>query len=664
MQFKKFLVSLCLLAGLFGMIHTLSAQNHQLRSPDQNIRVHFILDEGVPKYEVSYKGENFLKPSELGIKLKDRPSLVKSFEISGIEFVSIDKNWEPVYGTEKIIRNHYNEMTVQLVETDQPNRRMNLVFRAYDDGIAFRYIIPGQQNLDSLSVMDELTTFQFASDYISYGMDRIDFRDNYEQYYKKRPLSEITEDHLVSMPFLVQLHNGWTMVTEAALTNYAGMSLSGSSSKSGKLVSRLSPLPENNEEVKASIQIPFKSPWRTIMLADRAGDLITSNLVLNLNEPSKLSDTSFIQPGQMLFPWWNGRIAGNLERSGEPSTEVMKYYIDFAAEFDIPHLMVDAGWYSLESEAWEAPEEQNLLTMEETRKEYYDIREIIDYGNKKGVKVHVWVHLLSLKGQVEKVLSAYADWGVAGIKVDSFGGDDQQHIADFQEVVTVAAKHNLMVNFHGAYKPTGWSRTYPNLITREAVMANEHTIWKDNRMPHAAHNVTIPFTRMPVGPMDYTPGAFDLDGTEENPKYVKTTRAQQIAMFIVYYSPLQMIVDYPEVYRDNPEPFKFMTDIPVSWDETRFIAGAPGEYIVLARRSGNRWYIGAMTNDEPRELKIPVDFLDDGQNYDAQILADGEDAALNPVNVKINHLELDSSTVLKLKLQKSGGGAVILTPAD
>ncbi|NBC65745.1 MAG: hypothetical protein GVY07_08855 [Bacteroidetes bacterium] len=664
MESHKIVFSLFIIASSLLICSLSHARETELFSPDENIKLNFVLDQGQPQYEVSYKGVPFINVSDLGFEFKNQPPLKDGFKIVTTDFKKVDETWESVYGTASKIRDHYNELTVELEERAVPNRKMNLVFRVYDNGIAFRYMIPKQERFDSVVVMDERTTFNFASDYTTYGMDRIDFKDNYEQFYKKRSLHEITEDTLLSMPFLIQLQNGWASLTEAALTEYTGMSLSGVATNSSGLISKLAPIPESNEGEKAIIQPPFKSPWMVILLEERVGDLITSNLLQNLNEPNKIADTSFIKPGQMLFPWWNGLIAGNLEYSGEPSTEVMKYYIDFAAEFGIPHLMVDAGWYSLETEAWEEPEQQNLLTMEETRKDYYDISEIIEYGNQKGVQIHLWVHLISLKGQVEKVLSAYADWGVAGIKVDSFGGDDQQYVADFQHIVKVAAENKLMVNFHGAYKPTGWSRTYPNLVTREAVMANEHTIWQDNRMPDATHNVTIPYTRMAAGPMDYTPGAFDLDGAEGNKKYVKTTRAQQIAMFVVYYSPLQMIVDYPAIYRQNRDQFTFLTDIPTVWDETKFIEGDPGEYIIVARRSGVSWYVGAMTNDIPRDLSISMDFLEEDQNYHAQILSDAKDADRYPENVEMRELKITSEGTLSLNLQKSGGGAVILTPVD
>ena len=659
---RAFIVITSLLLLIF--IDLSNAQNLHLASPDGRVDIEFTLEDGVPAFSANYRGLRFLNSTEIGIELENQPSLHRNLRFVEADFSNRDETWETVYGIAREVRNHYNEMRVTLEEKASEGRRMNLTFRAFDNGLAFRYEIPDQPGLSSLSITDEMTSFEFASDYTTYGMDRENFGDNYEEFYNKRLLSEITEERLVSMPLLVQLDNGWALLSEAALTNYAGMSLSGSPDHPALLKARLSPLDGDSGELKAQVETPFASPWRTVMLEDQAGDLMASNLVLNLNESNKIADTSFIKPGLILFPWWNGRTAGDLERSGEPSTAVMKYYIDFAAEHEIPYLMVDAGWYSLEREAWVSPEEQNVLEMEETRREYYDIHEVIQYGKEKGVGIHLWVHLGSLKGNAEEVMAAYSDWGVAGIKVDSFGGDDQAHIAHFQNVVKAAAEHKLMLNFHGAYKPTGWSRTYPNLVTREAVMANEHTIWEDNHTPDAAHNVTIPFTRMPVGPLDYTPGAFDLDGTESNPKYMMTTRAQQIAMFVVYYSPLQMVVDYPDAYRQYPEQFRFMIDIPTVWDQTRFISGAPGEQVVVARKKGANWYIGAMTNNEARSISVSLDFLNAGQSYRARIMTDGEDADVNPESVVLREEAVSQEETIELNLQPSGGGAVILEPID
>ncbi len=636
------------------------SKKHQkaLHSPNKKIQLKFSLDKGIPKYQVSYQGKKFILPSKLGIKFKNQAPLDSNFTIAGIDRDSKNTTWSPPYGTADTIRNHYHEMTVRL-KNHETGGKLNLIFRAYNDGVAFRYQIPKQQNKDSLLITGEKTSFRFAKNYSNFALLRTGFNGNYEGQYLKQSLNDIPADTLVAMPLLLHLNNGWAALVEADLHDYPDMSLTKGSNRKNELVGALAPF-KKNSFLKAKVKAPFKSPWRTIMLGKRAGDLIPSNLVLNLSEPNKISDTSFIKPGQAIWPWWNGRIADHLKRSGEPSTDVMKYYIDFAAKHHIPALMVDAGWYSTEHDAWAIPEKLDPLTMVSSRKSYYDIHDVINYGKKKGVDIYVWILDVTLEKNPKKILSTYAKWGVKGIKVDSPGGDDQGHVAIIHKIARIAAKNKLMMDFHGAFIPTGYKRTYPNLMTREGVFGLEQSRW--SHKPKATHNVTIPYTRMLTGPMDYTPGAFDLDGTKEHPKHVQTTRAQQVAMYIVYYSPWQMLPDYPGIYKKYPKQFQFVLDIPTDWDETKFVAGKPAQYIVLARRKGNTWYLGAMTNESSRKVNISLHFLKKNQKYKARILKDASDAETTPQHVVMDNKTITSSESLHLKLAKSGGAAIILSP--
>ncbi len=660
MKAHKTSINIFLYVGLFLLAGCANKHQHQatLQSPNQNVELTFSLNQGVPNYQVSYRGKSFIQSSPLGIAFKNKPALDSNFTIASIQHDSTNTTWEPVYGTTDTVRNRYHEMTVKLQEKKNPRRQLNLIFRAYNDGIAFRYQIPKQKNMDSLAITGEKTAFHFSGDYSGFAMERTGFSGNYEQLYLKRSLDDIPQDTLVAMPLLLHLNNGWAALVEANLTNYPAMSLTKSVHHKNELVGALAPLP-SQKSIKANVKTPFKSPWRVIMLGKRAGDLITSNLILNLNKPNKIKDTSFIQPGQVIWPWWNGRIADDLKRSGEPSTAVMKYYIDFAAKHHIPALLVDAGWYSTESDAWRIPKKLNPLTMAPSRKSYYNIRKVINYGKKKGVNVYVWILDATLNKNPKKILSTYANWGIKGVKVDSPGGDSQAHVDEIHRIARIAAKNHLMMDFHGAFIPTGWSRTYPNLMTREAVRGLEYS--KGGPRPTAKHNVTIPYTRMLTGPLDYTPGAFDLDGTEKHPKHVQTTRAQQVAMYVVYYSPLQMLPDYPGVYEKYPKQFQFVRDIPTTWDKTKFIAGKPAQYIILARKSGNKWFIGAMT-DKARKVTIPLDFLNNGQTYSARILKDASDADTHPQHVMMNSDSVTASDSINVKLAKSGGAAIILSP--
>jgi alpha-glucosidase len=340
----------------------------------------------------------------------------------------------------------------------------------------------------------------------------------------------------------------------------------------------------------------------------------------------------------------------------------MIHYINFAAKHGIPHLLVDAGWYSLEQDAWDNPDEEDILTMEETRKNKYNIEAIIQYAKDKGVDVHLWVHGASLQRQIDEALPLYAKWGAVGIKVDSYGRDDKEWVSFVHEFVQKSADNRLMVNFHGAYKPTGIRVTYPNFMTREGILGLEHSKWSNK--PTIEHNVTIPFTRMLAGPMDYTPGAFDLDGTKDSPKQVQGTRTHQLAMYVVYYSPLQMVPDYPEAYEAAPDEFAFIKGVPTIWDDTRVLAGNPGDFIVMARRKGQNWYIGSMTDENPRKLNVPLNFLDQGIEYRATIYSDALDADKNPEHVIISELEVMSSTVLSVTMVGGGGHAVSLKPVE
>jgi alpha-glucosidase len=630
-------------------------------SPDGRIAIVFDVADGKPSYAVQYDGRPVIEPSALGIQLRGAPPLRDGLVIQDAAVEDVDLVWKPVFGTRSKIANRYRRLSVTLRESRAAGRFFRIDFRAYDDGVGFRYEIPRQPGLDRVEITGEETRIRFPENEKCFALLRKGFGDNYEGTYDPMGLSEIAPAALVGLPLLVEGDGHWVAVTEADLTDYAGLSLRRDGADPHALVAALAPLP-HEEGLCVRGETPLVSPWRAFLVGKRAGDLIESNLVWNLNDPSVLADTSWIEPGKATWPWWNDRVvsAPGIE-SGQPSTAVMKYYTDFAARHHIPNLVVDAGWYSLEKDAWEQPEKEDVLTMEETRAAVYDIREVIRYARAKGVKVHLWVHLASLRNRVEEVLAAYAGWGASGIKLDNFGGDDQGTVNDLHHVIRVAAEHHLTVDFHGAYKPTGICRTYPNFLSSEAVMGLEFS--KGGPRPSTRHNVTIPYTRMLAGPMDYTPGAFDLDGAEGFPKHVQGTRAQQMAMYVVYFSPFQMLVDYPAAYESAPDQFDFLLRVPTTWDETRFIEGSPGEYVVVARRKGDEWYLGAMTNDDPRALTLGLGFLTAGREYIAHLYRDGDDASRNPQSVVSEKKNLTAADTLAARLAGGGGFAVRLTPA-
>jgi alpha-glucosidase len=649
--------SFLLLCAAVTLLACADAGPQTIRSPDGRVAVSFEIQEGRPRYAIRYAETLVVDWSSVGLGLKD--GVVGGMVVEDTSAEDVDRTWEPVWGIQSTIADRFREMRVALKESGGKGRALDLYFRVYDDGAAFRYEIPGPEG-SHVEITDENTEIRFPTDRKAFVLARDGFGDSYEGTYDPTMLSEVSPGTLIGLPLLVEGDGYWVAVTEADLTDFAGLSLRRSPTDPLTLVSALAPS-RDDPAVCARGEAPLVSPWRTFLIGERAGDLIESTLVWNLNDPDVLEDTSFIQPGKAIWPWWNDRIVSDPEiEGGRPSTAVMRYYTDFAARHQIPHLVVDAGWYSLEMDAWNQPEKEDVLTMEETRADFYDIQEVIRYAREKGVKVHLWVHLASLRGRVEEVLATYADWGASGIKLDNFGGDDQGTVNDLHHVIRVAAGHRMTVDYHGAYKPTGVSRTWPNFLTSEAVLGLEYS--KGNPRPSNQHNATIPYTRMLAGPMDYTPGAFDLDGAEGHPKHVQGTRAQQIAMLVVYFSPFQMLVDYPAAYEAAPAQFDFVKRVPTTWDETRFVDGYPGDFVVVARRRGDDWFLGAMTDENPRELMLSLGFLSAGTEYTAHVFRDGDEVPQNPQDVVYETRHVTAADSLAARLAPGGGLAARLTP--
>ncbi len=656
-----FIVSMLILWSLHSC-QTGKSQQYNIQSPNDEVSAQLLLDKGEIKYQVSYQDKALLKPSKLGLTLSNDKQLTKGFELIDVSESNHEGDWRPVWGTESKIDNNFNEMVLKLEQTSSPNLRLHVIIRAYNNGVGVRYRIPEQPNLDSFTITSEETTIEFSHDNMCYALHRDHFQDNYERTFDKTILSELSPKSLIGLPLLVKAKNCWVSVTEANLTDFAGVAFTKDPDNDTKILTKLAPYPDN-KNIKVKGAAPHVSPWRVFMIEKQAGDLIESNLIFNLNDKNALKETQWIKPGKVTWPWWNGRIAQGKSFSGTPGTELHKYYIDFAARNDIPYLVVDAGWYSTEDDAWDQPEKENILTIEETRKDRYDVKEIIKYGQEKGVDVMLWMQIGSMmtKEKVDNILSTVADWGAKGIKIDYYGGEYQELVNHIHYIIKTAAKHKLLVDYHGAYKPTGIHRTYPNYMTSEAVLGLEHSKW--SQIPKSQHNVTIPFTRMLGGPMDYTPGAFDLDGTEDNPKYVQTTRAHQMAMYVVYFSPVQMLVDYPNAYEQEPELFEFIKEVPVTWDDTKCINGYPGDYLAVARKKNTNWFVGIMNDeDEGRNITIPCAFLNDQLTYKATIYEDAEDASVNPEHVTIKTQKITASDSLSFSLPSDGGAALMIKP--
>jgi alpha-glucosidase len=534
---------------------------------------------------------------------------------------------------------------------------LDIVLRAYDEGVAFRYVLPKQEAIGDFTLAAENTGFYFAADASAFALNLGRYDTSNEGEYARTTLRDIKPASLVNLPVLVEMPGGvWAALLEADLTDHSGMYVGGVAGIANALTSKLSVPPGRRADQPVVGTTPKATPWRVLMVAPTPGRLIETNyLVLNLSQPCVITDTSWIKPGKAAWDWWSGSYATGVPFKPGMNTATMKHYIDFAAAHKLEYMLVDAGWAPL------SPDrriEDILRYIPEV-----DIPGIIAYGKAKGVAVLLWVEWRALDRSMDEAMALYEKWGAAGIKVDYMNRDDQEMVNYYQKVVVKAAEHHLTVDFHGAYKPTGLRRAYPNLLTREGVMGLEYSKWSERITPE--YDVTIPFTRMLAGPMDFTPGAFrnaargEFKARDVAPMS-QGTRAHQLAMYVVYESPLVMVSDYPEAYEGQPG-FEFIERVPTVWDDTKVLGGEPAKFVAIARRNGDSWYLGAMTNWDVRDLELTLDFLGSG-DYEATVFADGPDAAKTATSLDISKKRVTSADKLAIHLAPGGGAAVILTP--
>lgn len=643
-----------------------AAEPLTVTSPDGNISITFEL-KSKPQpylpgerayYRVSYQGQAVLQDSPLGLDFKGGKPLDQDWEIVGSDRQSHDESWENPFGARRHIRDHYNELTVSLRERRAPGRQLALVFRAYNEGAAFRYVLPRQDALAKFTLSAENTGFYFPREVFAYALNLNSYTTSYETDYHRVSLEEIKPTSIVALPLLIEVPQGpWVALLEADLTDYAGMYVGGVPGVPNALLSKLSPLPRRADEAVVG-STPKSTPWRIIMISSRPGALIENNyLVLNLSEPCALADTSWIKPGRAAWDWWSGSFARNVSFKPGMNTETMLHYVDFAARHKFEYMLVDAGWYPAHD--YTHPVDILHHTPET------DVPRIIEYAKQRGVAVLLWVFWGALDKQMDEALSLYKKWGAAGIKVDFMDRDDQEMVNFYERCVRKAAEHHLVVDFHGAYKPTGLRRTYPNLLTREGLMGLEYSKWSDRITPE--HDVTLAFTRLLAGPADYTPGGFrNATRAQFKPVMVEPmtqgTRAHELAKYVVYESPLVMVADYPEAYEGQPG-FEFIEKVPTVWDDTQVLNGEPGKYVTIARQKSKVWYVGSMTNWDARDLEISLGFLGAGE-YEAQIFADGPDADQVATSLSVTKKRVKTGDKLNVHLAPGGGWAAILTPAN
>jgi alpha-glucosidase len=623
-----------------------TAAEHQLVAPGDGVKV-IVSDAGGLNYRVEVDGKTVLTNSPLGLEFQDGAKLGPAAVITKIAKNKHSGKWENLFGNRRFVRDDWRELRLTLEERGAPVRTFGLIVRAYDNGIAFRYDLPEASKLGHFVLTKELTEFRFAGDYRCWFGGESSCAEN---PYPEAKLSTIPPGKLNVLPLLVETPAAYVAVAEADLLDWAGMFTTGTGSNrvGVKLASR------SNWNGLVVSDVPRMSPWRVLMIGRTAADLVNSDLIANLGTPNRLGDVSWVKPGVCAWdPWWTGvntnlpQFTG-LDARGDTASE--KEYIGFAAEMGWPYQLMDWNWYKTDPTVPEP---------------HMNVPEVFAYAKERGVRLFVWMHSDALKkAGFEKVFSTMEQWGAAGVKVDFMNSDSQETVKWYEDVLKTAAKHKLMVDFHGAYKPTGLARTYPNYITQEGVLGNEYNKLGGNQCT-LQHTITLPFTRGLLGPMDFTPGGF-LNRKPEDfkltfPAQVMGTRARQLAMTVIYPSPLLVLCDSPANYRGQPG-VEFLRDLPTVWDETVVLNAEVGKSIVIARRSGERWFLAAMNGDATATLNVPLNFLG-RKKWALHSFAD-DPKSPNYQAVVESTSSVNAKTVLTLSLAPGGGFAGIINKAD
>lgn len=605
-------------------------------------------------YQVTFGGDPIIAASALGIDLDGQPPLGPAMAITSVTPSDVDETYTLPVGKTSQVRNHYRAMTVELREPDAPGRRMMLDVRAYDDGVAFRYRVPAQENVGDVRITNEATEFQLAGDATTYPLFLRGYRTSWEDDYQTLPLSGINPANLIGLPLLAWLPgHAYVAIAEADIDQYAGLYLRHSAQSARSLVAQLSPHVDD-ATVAVTGHTPIQTPWRVIMIGREPGTLIESNLVVNLNPPSAMADTSWIKAGKAAWDWWSGEQADGVTFTPGMNTATMEHYIDFASRAGLEYMLVDAGWAARLGRG--ANDSNADITKPQPN---IDMPALLAYAKTKHVRLWLWTHWADVERQMDEAFPLYERWGIAGVKIDFMDRNDQWMVDFYHRVAKAAADHHLMIDFHGAYAPDGLRRTYPNLMTREGVLGAEYN--KGSARDTVDHRVMLAFTRMLAGPMDYTPGGFRNVMPEHfEPRNVKPmvmgTRAHDLALYVVFESPLEMVADYPEAYAGQPE-MPFLSAVPATWDETRVVAARVGDYVAIARRHGTDWYVGAIAGSHGANMRVPLSFLPAG-TFTADVYADAPDAASQPTKTSIDHRSVTNASVVQMTLIPGGGQAI------
>lgn len=678
-------------------------QAQEISSPDKNLSLKFELNNaGAATYQLKYKKKDVIKTSKLGLETKDVPSFLTGFTVTKTEQSSADDSWNPVWGEQKTIRNHYNELLVTLTQKAEKDRFIRIRFRLFDDGLGFRYEFPEQDNLNYFIIKEERTEFAMAGDHKAFWLPG-DY-DTQEYSTMTSKLSEIRglmksaitpnssqtpfSDTGVQTPLMLKSPDGlYINIHEAALVDYSTMSLD-LNDKTMVFETHLTPDAIGD---KGYLQAPTQTPWRTIIVSDKAGDILASKLVLNLNEPTKYKDVSWIKPVKYVGVWWE-MITGKSTwaytdekiqfgvtdyKKTKPNgkhganTANVKEYIDFASKHGFDAVLVE-GW----NEGWEDwfGKTKDYVFDFVTPYPDYDVKELQRYAAEKGVKMMMHHETSGSVRNYERHLdTAYkfmVEHGYNSVKSGYVGNmipRGEHHYGQWLNnhylyAIKEAADYKIMVNAHEATRPTGLNRTYPNLIGNESARGTEYESFGGN---NPDHTTILPFTRLVGGPMDYTPGIFQTKISAYNPEndsYVHTTLTKQLALYVTMYSPLQMAADFPETYNKFMDAFQFIKDVAVDWDESYILEAEPGDYITIARKAKNKeeWYVGGISDENARVSTVTFKYLPKGKTFTATIYADGKDASYdkNPQSYTIRKVKVNAKTVIKQQIAPGGGFAI------
>ena len=631
----------------------LSAKEYTVESPSGKIQVKVTVEEQI-SYSVLLNGTEIIAPSHISMELNDGTVWGKDANVKKDKTTEVSQELSPVVQRKYAkIQDDYKLLSLSF-------KGYSLEFRAYDEGAAYRWVSAKE---GAYKVKNELATFIFPADHELWFPEEESMFTHQEREYLREKLSNIGTERFASTGLLLDCGNGVkTYISESNLMDYPGMYLRGCDKNEMALVGKYAGVvleekqltdrdvkPTKYADYIAECNGPREFPWRAMIIAENDADLVQSELIYKLGPAQKFENTDWIKPGKVAWDWWNANNIYGVDFEAGVNTKTYKYFIDFASEYGLEYIILDEGWYVL----------GDIMKLEKD----IDIQELVDYGKEKNVDIILWVVWKTLDDKLEEALNQFQKWGVKGIKMDFMQRDDQWMVNFYEKIARECAKRELLVDYHGAYKPSGLDRAYPNVISYEGVKGLENAKW--STFPDPEHNVTLPFTRMVAGAMDFTPGAM-INANKKNFSIVFTepmspgTRCHQLAMYVVFESPLQMLADNPSNYYKEPECMEFLSVVPSVWDDTKVLDAKVSDYIAVARRSGDTWYVGAMTDWDARTLDLKLDFLGDG-NYTMKVWKDGINADKHAADFAQSELNVSSSSTVQVKLAPGGGWVAIIT---